>query len=325
MEQLNSQLNNQPNSNNISNSNNKTYLLDFVIQKFFEEKDRKCRPGTVKNYEIIFKNILTFFKKDILINSLRKIDIKNYENYRLMNGIKESFLLEELKLLKNLFNFAVENEYVENNIFNSYNFKKQYKPYTPRERFLTPDECASLINNCNPHLRRLVVFLLETGTRIKETLNLYFSDIATEPKSNVQYVRIRKEISKSKRERFVPLSKEAMEQINEQKREFPDSMLIFTDSKGNYYKTTPKKAFYNAVKKSNLNPPFGFHTLRHTFASHKLQGINYKGNKIKPLRIEVIAEIMGHGDINLTKKTYAVFAKDTLLLEFVEGGVDSKD
>jgi integrase len=62
----------------------------------------------------------------------------------------------------------------------------------------------------------------------------------------------------------------------------------------------------------------GFHTPRHTFASQKLQGINYKGERIKPLRIEVIAEVMGHRDTNVTKKIYAKHGKDILLLEFID-------
>jgi integrase len=57
----------------------------------------------------------------------------------------------------------------------------------------------------------------------------------------------------------------------------------------------------------------GFHTLRHTFASHKLQGINYKGERIKPLRIEIIAEILGHRSIDLTKKVYAKYDKKALI------------
>jgi integrase len=307
-----------------NNQTRRGYLLDFVIQKFLEEKDRTCRESTVKNYEIIFNNIIKFFEDATVINSITKQDIKNYENYRLMNGVKESFLLEELKLLKNIFNFAMENDFLENNLFDHYNFNKTYKKYEPRERFLTPEECRELINNCNKYLKRLVIFILETGVRISEPLSLYFSDIATDPKSNIQYVRIRKEISKSKRERFIPLSKEAMEQINQQKIEFPNSMHIFTNSKGNCYKTTPKKAFETARRKANLTK-VSFHTLRHTFASHKLQGINYKGEKIKPLRIEIISEVMGHRDIGTTKRIYAKFDKGTLLLEFINNGIDNND
>ena len=189
------------------------YLFDFVVLKFLEEKKRILKEGTFNNYKNIIRNLLVFFTKKE-ISTIKKIDIKNYENYRLMNSLNESYLIEELKLLKNIFNFALENDLLENNLFSSYNFNKIYKNYEPRERFLTPEECQLLINNCNPYLQRLVIALLETGMRINEALNLLFTDLAYNEQSKVIFAKIRKEVSKSKRERFIPLSKIAMEEIN---------------------------------------------------------------------------------------------------------------
>ncbi|MDR0572382.1 MAG: site-specific integrase [Rickettsiales bacterium] len=288
------------------------YLFDFIVLKFLEDKKRALRERTYNNYKLLLKNILPFFTEKI-INDITKADIKNYENYRLINSCPESYLVYELKLLKNIFNYAIENEYIQINLFDHYNFHKIYKNYEPRERYLTPNECQRLINSCNPYLQRLVIFLLETGMRINETLNLLFTDLAHEQDTKIIFVRVRKEISKSKRERWIPLSTQAMEQVNKQKIDFPNSAFIFTDNKGNYYKTNPKKAFYNAVRKAELNPPFGFHILRHTFASLKLQGLDIQGNKIIPKTIELIAEILGHKDINLTKNTYAKRDKKALI------------
>lgn len=283
----------------------KGYPLDFVIQKFFEEKDRTCRSATIRDYENLLKNILEFFKSSTIINNLKKIDIKNYENFRLLNGVKEGLLIKELKLLKTIFNFAEENEFIDNNFFRSYNFLKIYHDYEKRERFLTPEECQRLINNANPYLQRLIIFLLETGMRINETLNLYFSDITPYTidkfgnKIKVFTLRVRPEISKSKKERFIPLSIDAMEQVKKQKIDFPNSMFIFTDSKGNYYKTTPKKAFENARNKSNLKG-VSFHTLRHTCATLKNKGLNYKGVFIGKKDKELIKRILGHSDLKIT-------------------------
>jgi integrase len=310
----------------INNSSN-NHLLYFVIQKFLEEKDRACRIGTVKSYEKRLKHITSFFKDDTIINDLKKIDIKNYEYYRKMNGGNEATILYELKLLKNIFNFAIENELLENNLFNNYRFTKIYKNYEPRERFLTPDECIKIIENSNEYIKRIIIFILEAGTRINETLNLYFSDIATDtsnPKKIINYVRIRKEISKNKRERFIPLTSEAMEQINKQKIDFPNSMFIFTTTKGGAYKIPPINQFKNILKKANIQDTkyLCFHALRHTFASQKLQGINYKGEPITPLRMEIISHILGHESLDFTKKVYAKFDKKILMREFLADEID---
>lgn len=54
-------------------------------------------------------------------------------------------------------------------------------------------------NSCNSYLKRLVIFALETGMRTKEITNLLFIDIATDFNTQVQFVRIRKEIQKIKK------------------------------------------------------------------------------------------------------------------------------
>ncbi|HSQ97779.1 MAG TPA: tyrosine-type recombinase/integrase, partial [Rickettsiales bacterium] len=75
----------------------------------------------------------------------------------------------------------------------------------------TPEEARSLIKNSNELLAMLLIFLFNTGLRINEALNLLYTDIATDLQSKIHYITIRKEISKNKKDRIVPLSKEAME------------------------------------------------------------------------------------------------------------------
>lgn len=237
-----------------------------------------------------------------------------------MNGVNDSWIRKEMSLLKNLFNFAIEYELTTNNPFISYNFASKLKKYEPRERYLTPEECQQLIQAIiilkNSSLERMIIFMLESGLRVNEAIQILYSDISTDPQTNIKFLNIRKEISKSKRNRFVPLTKLAMEQVNKQFRDFSSCPFIFTNSSGCKYDKEPRKAFNNAKNKANLNDIGGFHTLRHTFASLKLQGLSIYGEKIKPLRIEIIAEILGHTDINLTKKVYAKFCKQTLINEF---------
>ena len=69
----------------------------------------------------------------------------------------------------------------------------------------------------------------------------------------------------------------------------------------------------NAFIKANVEPA-GFHIFRHTFASLKLQGLDIYGNKIKPLRLEIISKLLGHSSTNITEKVYAKFQKNDILL-----------
>lgn len=307
--------------NNTTIINNKiqlqyTSIFNDVVVKFLENKQRTLRNKTYELYKLLLKNLYCYFNNKDL-NNVKKIDLYDYINYRKINNISDGFIRKELVLLQNVFNFALENELVNNNPFVSFKFKKELKDYSVRERTLTIEEIDKVLNNSSKELKRLIIVLLETCMRIKEALNIQFTDIATDPKTNIQYLRIRKEISKSKRERYIPLTKNALEQILNNKIDKPNSIYVFTTPSGDIYKTSPKRTLYTAIKKANLSP-FGFHIFRHTGASLLLQGLNYKGEKIKPKRIEVISELLGHSDINLTKKIYAKFTKESFFVELLE-------
>lgn len=184
---------------------NESSLFDFVVLKFLDEKERTCRNKTIESYKYLLKKILVKFS-GCLIQDIKKKDIRDYKEFRLMNGCSEGLLIKELKLLKEIFNYVCELDIIDYNLFNSYKITKKLKDYEPKERFLTPQETKELIENYNEYLRRLVIFALETGMRIKEITNLCFIDIATEPQSKIQFARVRKDISKNKKERFIPLS-----------------------------------------------------------------------------------------------------------------------
>ncbi len=294
----------------INKENNFTF--DMLVLKFLEEKERTCKEKTIKDYKFLIRNLYKFFSKKFL-KDINKFFIKEYENYRILNGCSEPLLRKELILLNVILNYALELDIININPFSGYKFRKRLKDYEARERYLTPIECQKLINNCNYTLKRLIIVLLETGLRINEALNLLFSDIAIDTKYNINYICIRKEISKNNKSRIIPLSKIAMEQINEQRLEFPNSSFIFTTPKGYRYRTTPKKALETAFRKANLEKA-GFHILRHTFASLKLQGLAINGQKVQPLRLELISKILGHSNTSITEKVYAKFSNDDILL-----------
>ena len=231
-----------------------------------------------------------------------------------MNNCSSGLLRKEFVLLQSIFNYGVFLRVVSDNPFTYFKFRKDLKDYEPNERFLTPEEARALIKNSNELLAMLLIFLFNTGLRINEALNLLYTDVATDLQSKVHYITIRKEISKNKKDRMVPLSKEAMEQINKMKIKFPDSLFIFVDSKGTPYQTTPKKALETAKRKAGLKDIGGFHITRHTAGSWWLQGVNLQGQEVKPLRIEIVKELLGHSTVLITEKHYAKFTKQNLLM-----------
>lgn len=302
-----------------TSNTNEVVLFDEVALMFIQDKIRKCSENTIKQYRSIIKSALPFFSNKNM-QEIKKIDLKNYEDYRRINGLNDGFLIKELKLLKSIFNYGLELELITNNPFLNYSFTRNLKKYEVRERFFTPLECQKLIqaiqNSKNDELEIGVILILETGIRIGELTNILFTDIAFQ--GNIPILRIRKEITKSKRERFIPLSRLAMEQINKQKLKFPTSAFIFTTSKGEPFKTMPKRAFNTALNKADLKDGYvSFHTLRHTAGSLWLQGVNIDGTQRPPVRIEIVSEVLGHKNISFTKNVYAKLDKSSVVVGFI--------
>ena len=287
------------------------YTFDFVAIEFLKNKKITCRLATYKDYCNYVKCLFKFFSKRNIADINKEL-LTSYYEYRKINGTRDEAIKKELNILNIILNFAISYEYLDKNPVKDFILRKHLKSYQPRVRFLTIEEIKRILDNSNKYLKRLLIFLLETGLRIKEALNLTYDDICVDNKTKITYIVISKEISKSKKDRFVPLTVEAREQVSQQKIEFPNSYYVFTNEKGQGYTTTPRKALINTCKKARLNG-IGFHIFRHTFASFKLQGINYKGEVIQPLRVEMISKLLGHSNTNITEEVYAKFSREDIL------------
>lgn len=281
------------------------HLFAFIINEFLQELDHKLANSKIRqrtyeeyNYYIMKKDgILDYFKEKI-INNMSIQDIKNFERFILDMGKSDGYLIKHLKILKTVFNFAFQREYISKNLFDRYNFLELYNNYKKREEIYTVDEINKIIKNSNYTLARLIIFLLNVCSRISETLGLLKTDILID-KNNVMWIVFRAENTKSKKERRIPPNKYARLVVESQCRDFPDSLYIFTDEKGNYYKTTPKTALQTACKKAELKCK-GFHIFRHTGATLLYNGKNYLGEDIGFKSKEAISELLGHSDLKIT-------------------------
>ncbi|MDR1926402.1 MAG: hypothetical protein LBQ13_01790, partial [Endomicrobium sp.] len=75
----------------------------------------------------------------------------------------------------------------------------------------------------------------------------------------------------------------------------------------------PKRALRQAIKKSNLEIKGLFHITRHTAGSWWLQGTNLNGEKVLPVRMELIKELLGHSSIMITERVYAKLSHNNIL------------
>lgn len=269
----------------------KTACIKFLEEKQSAVKSNMLRYKTYVSYKDNLKPLLEYFE-NYLLENITPLRIKDYVFYRKLQKSNDGKIKAELTTLSILFNIAIQNEMISKNPV--FGIKKSLQAYQPRKAILDINTLNLILENSNIYLRRLLIFLLETGCRITEVLKSTFEDLLI-TKDKLYFLKIRAEISKNKKSRLVPLSTKAIMQLMEQKKEFPDTQYLFTNSKGENYKTTPKTALANACRKSNIKP-CGFHIFRHTFATNQYNSGN--------LELEEIKDVLGHQDIKLTKNIY---------------------
>jgi integrase len=159
---------------------------------------------------------------------------------------------------------------------------KLYKENNRRLRFLLVDEMRSLIDNCQPHLRPIVITALNTGMRVGEILGLRWDEV------DFDRGQILVRTSKNGEPRHVEMNGLLADTLRQMQRR-PQNPYVFGSRDGNPYADI-RKSFKSALAASGI-AEFRFHDLRHTFASHLvMNGVD----------LMTVKELLGHKTIQMT-------------------------
>ncbi|SEH52406.1 tyrosine-type recombinase/integrase [Magnetospirillum fulvum] len=192
-----------------------------------------------------------------------------------------------------------------------------------RYRWLTEDEEKKLLPVCAPHLRDLVVFLMDTGARLREATLLIWTDVDLDrkPRAAVRFME-----TKSGKPRGVPLSTRVEEMLRRLKAECPEGesrvFLYRPVGRGGVGDDGTRRG-----KAIPFNNPFGtwdtarkrvgledvnLHDLRHTFASRLV---------MRGVPLLTVSKLLGHASIQMTMR-YAHLAPDAFdaAIDLLEGG-----
>jgi integrase len=160
---------------------------------------------------------------------------------------------------------------------------------------LSKDEARRLIDAAGPALRPLVMAGLYTGARLGELLRLTWGDVNFGAGTISLF---RPKVGNASRIPLHPRLAEELLRVREErsrkeKREVPDDEAIFLSGYGRAW-VTVRRAFGRALKAAGLSGRKGltFHSLRHTFAVHFLEG----GAAVTDLQ-----GVLGHTDLSTTQ------------------------
>jgi len=165
------------------------------------------------------------------------------------------------------------------------------------------DECALLHSGADGVIREMILTALRTGMRLGELIGLQWSSINWQN----QTITVRHSMCyyskdlispKSNRARNIPMDVDVYEMLLRRKK---DTGFVFTDATN---KPLGGRRLLNDLKKVAQKVglrPIGWHTLRHTFASHVAT--------VAPLH--ALQSLLGHSSISTTMR-YAHVAPSTL-------------
>jgi integrase/recombinase XerC len=267
--------------------------VNEYIDKFLRylELERDCSSHTLRAYRRDLEEFFLLIRKEP--SAVEVTDIRGFLAQRLRQGNQRSSVSRQLATLRSFFRFLHREGYIVSNPARLVpNPKKQKK----LPRFLSVDEIFSLVEKPEElgfvkiRDRAILELLYSSGLRVSELALLQMDDL------NLKggLIKIK---GKRKKERIVPFGNQASRALKtylvERALLKKKSPSIFLNRSGS---SLTERSILRIVKKyarlAGISGEIGPHTLRHTFATHLLQG---------GADLRVIQELLGHSSLSSTQ------------------------
>ena len=269
----------------------------------------RIERGLSNNSIAAYRRDLTKFG-DFLTGTASSFDaiseqkIVDYEVALKSNDLSLSSINRALSALKGFYQYCEREYHIDNPSRESSSHRLARK----LPKALTVDEVSRLIasgyqegdissyRNC-----ALLELLYSTGARVSELIDLSVSDVAKTMTSDgeVPVIRVR---GKGSKERLVPLGSFALKAIEDyltrtrptyaSKNSQSENALFLNQRGKRLSRQSAWQIVLDAAEKSNLTGKVSPHVLRHSFATHLLDG---------GADIRVVQELLGHSSVTTTQ------------------------
>ena len=260
------------------------------------EAERNVSAYTVRNYT---KDLQEFFQfaADQGLDTLRKVDkqtLRSYLAYLIQRGYAKTSIARRLSAIRSFYRFLMREELISVSPAATTVSPKLDKRLPV---FLTVEEAKRLVES--PDLstpqgqrdRALMELLYASGLRVSELVNINIDQI------NLSTNEIRV-WGKGSKERVVLIGGQAAQAIENYINQGRKEMLAGKKNSALFVNRYGERILVRRVQKliskygHGINKKVHPHTLRHTFATHLLDG----GADLK-----VVQELLGHADLSSTQ------------------------
>jgi len=281
---------------------------NIIIEQYLQYQD--LERGLSANSLAAYRRDILEFKKLFKLNDNFNITHRKVNEYiQYLTGLnrKPASIARKLSSLKNFYKYLSEKDLVKENYFA---FARAPKISRYHPDYLTVDEIQKIINS--PDIKTdigirdsaMLELLYGAGMRISELINLKMSAVYDE----IGFIKI---VGKGNKERLVPYgsyARKAVERyltgVRERKRSLTESDVLFLSSRNRRFSRT---GVWKIIKKyalmAGISKDVTPHTLRHSFATHMIEG---------GADLRVVQELLGHSSITTTQ-IYTQVDKEYLL------------
>ena len=259
-------------------------VFDELKKLETELRLRRKSEKTIKNYLFFNQKFLEFVKKPV--QAIGVDDIKNY--LASLDKLSTATLSLAIASLR----FFYE-KILKQNVFKEIEIPKKEKKLP---NVLSKDEVKKLIDAAETNKSKMIIsFLYSSGLRVSEIVNLKMEDLNLAEK--VGWVRQ----GKGKKDRVFILSDKLIDQLKLYQAKYPSFKYLLSKDEPLTTRNI-QKIVKHAAMKMGLSKKITPHTLRHSFATHLLEG----GTDIRYIQV-----LLGHENLNTTQ-LYAHVSTDEL-------------
>lgn len=268
--------------------------MNDYVDKFIRYLDveRAVSVHTLRAYRKDLEDFFEYVKTEP--DKIDMIDVRGFIAEQIKKGLNKTTVSRRLASIRSFFKFLCREGYIKSNPA-----KLVPNPKLPKllPRFLSVDDVFSLVEKPEgigfiPLRDKAILELLySSGPRVSELSGLNIDDLNI--KGNLIKIR-----GKGKKERIVPVGSKAIDAI---KSYMIDRMLLKSKDRALFLNRMGTRLTDRGVRRIvvkyakalTINGQIGPHTLRHTFATHLLQG---------GADLRVIQELLGHSSLSTTQK-----------------------
>jgi integrase/recombinase XerD len=248
--------------------------------------ERGLSNHTIQAYQKDLRDFAVFLA-DQDWTKMERGGLSRFLRYLHAQRISPRSMVRKLAAVRSFYRFGNRQGWVEANPAAELNLPKTGQALPS---VLTVEEMEKMLDSCATSLERAVLELFYgCGLRVSELCSLRHEDLNLEG----GYLRC---LGKGDKERVVPMGEEAQDAIQSylaKKAPFKLTDLLFhTEKQKNFNRFTAYRLIQTCAERAQIHQKISPHTLRHSFATHLLEG---------GADLRVVQELLGHANITTTQ------------------------